>query len=100
MQTIRSLSSDVSPDLARELGISDLAGVLFTSSLQESDNPSPWQVQAAVDETLEGCAHDCAVCAASVAQEAGDHPEQYVRRMRWALRTVTSAYAHTSLMAA
>jgi hypothetical protein len=28
-----------------------------------------------------------------VAQEAGDHPDSYAQRMRWALRAVDRAYA-------
>ncbi|WP_218005917.1 hypothetical protein [Actinomadura hibisca] len=68
---------------------SELAQVLFTSRLQASENPTPEQIRAAIDERLCACGGDRAVCAASVAQEAGDHPESYAVRMRWALRTVT-----------
>jgi len=99
MRTMRNLSS-ASSTAARELSVSDLAEVLFTSPLQESENPGPREVRAAVEETLAACGGDCAVCAAGVAQEAGDHPEDYVRRMRWALRTVESAYCRPSLIAA
>jgi len=99
MRTVRNLSNDVSPELVRELGISDLAEVLFASPLQESDNPSPSRVRAAVEEALAECGGDCTPCAACVAQEAGDHPELYVRRMRLALSTVGSAYAPVSLAA-
>lgn len=99
MPNVRSLSSAVRPE-ATNLSMSDLAEVLFTSPLQESENPTPRQVRAAVEETLQACGGDCAVCAASVAQEAGDHPEDYVRRMRWALRAVEFAYAQRSLAAA
>jgi hypothetical protein len=83
-----------------DLSTSDLAEVLFTSSLQESDNPSPHEVRAAVEEALRVCGGNCAVCAACVAQEAGDHPEGCARRMRWALRAVESAYASPQLLAA
>jgi hypothetical protein len=78
----------------------DLADALFTTVLQESDHPTPAQVRAAIDERLTACHGDCAQCAAGVAQEAGDHPEQFVRRMRWALSTVRRVYnaelAHAS----
>jgi hypothetical protein len=75
----------------------DLADVLFASPLQESENPSPAQVRAAVEASLAHCHGDCSSCAARVAQEAGDHPEEYVRRMRWALRTIANVYSRTEM---
>ncbi|GLW64557.1 hypothetical protein Arub01_28010 [Actinomadura rubrobrunea] len=72
--------------------VAELAQVLFTSRLQESDHPSAEQVRAAVDERLCACGGDRAVCTAFVAQEAGDHPEVYAARMRWALTAVSRAY--------
>ncbi|MBW8482866.1 hypothetical protein [Actinomadura parmotrematis] len=68
----------------------ELARLLFTSCLQESEAPSPAQVRAAIDERLCACGGDGAACAAAVAQEAGDHPDGYAARMRWALRTVAT----------
>ncbi|XVQ10898.1 hypothetical protein ACQP1W_51815 [Spirillospora sp. CA-255316] len=68
--------------------ISDLAQILFASPLQASDQPTPEQVRAAIDERLCACGGDHAPCAAFVAQEAGDHPEAYAVRMRWALQTI------------
>ncbi|MFI0354346.1 hypothetical protein [Actinomadura sp. 9N407] len=70
------------------LSPSDLAQILFASRLQASDHPSPEQVRTAIDERLCACGGDHAPCAAYVAQEAGDHPESYAARMRWALSTV------------
>ncbi|GAA4061389.1 hypothetical protein [Nonomuraea soli] len=67
---------------------SDLAQVLFASPLQPSTDLTPERVRAAI----ETCACDAEACAAYVAQEAGDHPESYVTRMRWALRAVAMAY--------
>lgn len=99
MRTMQYMSTDVRPELTRELGISDLAEVLFASPLQESEDPSPRCVRITVEQTLRECGGSCAPCAACVAQEAGDHPEQYVRRMRWALRMVESAYAPVALAA-
>jgi hypothetical protein len=72
------------------MSIPQLAQVLFTSALQPSDRPSAVQVRIAIDERLSVCGQ--AACAAYVAQEAGDHPEAYAIRMRWALNTVASAY--------
>lgn len=75
-----------------------LAQVLFASALQSSDNPSPAQVRTAIDHQL--CAGDPSRWAAYVAQEAGDHPDCYASRMRWALTTVHKAYDETLLVAA
>jgi hypothetical protein len=68
---------------------SDLARILFASRLQASDDPSPEQVRKAIDEGVCACDGDHVQCAAAlVAQEAGDHPDAYAARMRWALRAV------------
>jgi hypothetical protein len=99
MAATGSSSSDVSPGLVRGLGISDLAAVLFASPLQASDHPSPHEVRAAILEVIQACGGDCDPCVARVAQEAGDHPETYVRRMRWSLRTVEDVYAPANLVA-
>lgn len=64
---------------------SDLAQALFASALQPSQHPSAAQVRDAVAATR-------ADFAARVAQEAGDHPETYATRMRWALATVAEAF--------
>jgi hypothetical protein len=72
---------------------SDLAQILFASRLQASDDPSPEQVREAIDEGLCACDGEHARCAAElVAQEAGDHPEAYAARMRWALRAVSHIF--------
>ncbi|CNF41770.1 Uncharacterised protein [Mycobacterium tuberculosis] len=74
---------------------SDLAEILFCSGLQESDHPSAEQVRAAIDDRIGACGGDdlaCLACLARVAQEAGDHPETYRARMRWALDTVAEIY--------
>jgi len=71
----------------------ELAQILFTSRLQASGRPSPAQVRTAIDGRLAECGDDCATCLASVAQEAGDHPEAYAARMRWALDSVSRAYS-------
>jgi hypothetical protein len=68
------------------LSVPELAQVLFTSPLQESDDPSPGEIRAAIDHSLTA---GCAACVAYVAQEAGDHPEAYATRMLWALNAVT-----------
>ncbi|MEU0520522.1 hypothetical protein [Streptosporangium sp. NPDC006007] len=67
------------------MSVSDLAQVLFASELQASDDPSPDRVRAAIEDRLRACHADLTECAACVAQEAGDHPETYETRMRWAL---------------
>jgi hypothetical protein len=71
----------------------ELAQVLFATALQPSDHLSPFEIREAVTERLCACGGDAAWCAAYVAQEAGDHPETYMIRMRWALSAVTCAYS-------
>ncbi|GGT62895.1 MULTISPECIES: hypothetical protein [Actinomadura] len=74
------------------MNASDLAEILFTSPLQESDRPSAEQVRTAINARLGACGGDSAAWVAAVAQEAGDHPETYLARMRWALSTVHAIY--------
>jgi len=69
------------------LSVTQLAEVLFATPLQESDNPAPAQLRAAVQRTWLAAGADAAPFAARLAQEAGDHPEETARRMRWALKT-------------
>jgi hypothetical protein len=70
----------------------DLAEVLFASTLQESDAPTAAQVRAVIEQGLSAWMEDCTECLARVAQEAGDHPDEFRRRMHWALATVHSVY--------
>lgn len=85
--------SSVSPQQAlADLSRADLADALFTSTLQQHDHPSADQVREAVAAALACFNGDCRGCAACVAQEAGDHPEAYEERMRWALATVDAVY--------
>jgi hypothetical protein len=63
---------------------------LFVSDLQHSQRPSAEQVRAAVVRTVR--AHGAKHCAAVVAQEFGDHPDNAVARMRWARAAVAAAY--------
>jgi hypothetical protein len=74
------------------LSLADLAHALFASPLQELDRPTAAQVRAAVRRVLWRCGGDCSICVGCVAQEAGDHPHEYQRRMRWALEAVRQAY--------
>ncbi|WP_219464331.1 hypothetical protein [Nonomuraea rhizosphaerae] len=74
------------------MNTTELAQVLFSTALQPSDELSPFQIREAVDERLCACGGDASWCAAYVAQEAGDHPDTYVTRMRWALGAVAGAY--------
>lgn len=70
-----------------KLSVVEFAEVLFTTSLQASDHPTPAAVRSAVRQSWTAGGADCTRFAARLAQEAGDHPEQTARRMRWALRT-------------
>ena len=67
-----------------DLTVTEFAEVLFATGLQESEAPSPAQLCAAVCRSWSACGGDCAPFAARLAQEAGDHPEEAARRMRWA----------------
>jgi hypothetical protein len=78
--------------MSATMSVSELATVLFASALQASENPSPNQVRTAIDCGLRACDGGCAECTVYVAQEAGDHPEMYAARMRWALGAVVEAY--------
>jgi hypothetical protein len=73
-----------------DLGLALRAEALFASTLQESDRPSARRVREAVADAVRRMHADG--LAAILAQEAGDHPDLYRRRMRWALRTVAEAY--------
>jgi hypothetical protein len=70
----------------------DLAEVLFVSTLQASETPSASQVRTVVEQGLRAWTEDCMSCVSCVAQEAGDHPDEFARRMHWALDTVRSVY--------
>lgn len=72
------------------LTTSELAEILFCCGLQESDRPTAEQVRTAIDARLG--AGDVSACLCAVAQEAGDHPDTYLKRMRWALTTVSAVY--------
>jgi hypothetical protein len=75
--------------MSATMSVPDLAKVLFATTVQASEEPSPDQVRTAIECRLRACRADFAVY---VAQEAGDHPDTYVARMRWALDTVVRAY--------
>src|SRR6266511_135446 len=67
------------------LSATELAEILFATPLQESDNVAPAQLRAVLKRTWITGGADCDRFAAQLAQEAGDHPEETARRMRWAL---------------
>jgi hypothetical protein len=74
-----------------KLSVTEYAEILFATPLQASDNLASPLLQAAVKRTWIAGGADCGRFAAQLAQEAGDHPEETARRMRWAL----SAAAYT-----
>jgi hypothetical protein len=80
-------------------GASDVeyAEVLFATPLQESDNPGTTQVRAAVLRGIAGHGGDLRWFAERLAQEAGDHPAEAARRMRWALAAVRGAIPEGTL---
>ena len=74
----------------------DLAEVLFVSTLQESEAPTAAQVRTIIEQGLSGWSEYCAACLACVAQEAGDHPDEFARRMHWALAMVQAVYGSSN----
>jgi hypothetical protein len=79
-------------ETTHEPSLVDLAQILFASPLQPLDRPTVPQVRGTVSRALKACGGDYSPYAGYVAQEAGDHPELYQRRMRWALATVGEVY--------
>jgi hypothetical protein len=67
------------------------AEALFASCLQESQRPTFRQVRAVVADTLDRFTPDH--LDSVVAQEAGDHPDLWRRRITWARAAVAAAYA-------
>jgi hypothetical protein len=62
--------------------VEDLAAeALFVSDLQPSESPSRQKVEDAVTRMI--LRHGSDGCAAVVAEEFGDHPDDAVRRMCW-----------------
>ena len=68
-----------------------VADALFASFVQPSEEPDPEAVRTAMTQTLLRLGSDG--CASVVAQEFGDHPATAVRRMRWVLHIMDTAYA-------
>jgi hypothetical protein len=70
-----------------------LARLLFACPVQPSDHPAPAEIRAAVAAQFRRCGSDLTAGLAALAQEAGDHPDYYVARMRWAIQSVDRAWA-------
>lgn len=75
------------------LEMSAFAQLLFTCPVQPSEHPSPAAIRMAVHAQFRRFGGDLTACLAAVAQQAGDHPDCYAERMRWAIRSVDCAYA-------
>jgi hypothetical protein len=71
-----------------------IADALFASALQPSDAPVPATVRATVTAMLLRLGSDG--CAATVAQEFGDHPDTAVRRMGWVRKLMSTTYPDMS----
>src|SRR5215212_4119943 len=69
------------------LTVTEVAEILFSTAVQESEGLAPAQLRAVVTRTWVAAGADCSRFAAQLAQESGDHPEEAARRMRWALHT-------------
>jgi hypothetical protein len=68
------------------------AEALFASDLQPSDRPTDAQVARAIHKSLLARG-GVAGCAAAMAAEYGEHPENAALRMRWALTLARGAHA-------
>jgi hypothetical protein len=77
----------------RELDSYALAQLLFASPIQPSEHPSRAAIRKAMAAQFRCCHGDLKAVLAAVAQEAGDHPDSYVTRMKWAIRSVPRAIA-------
>lgn len=72
--------------------LDDLAAdALFCSPLQPSEDPDTYLVRATVRAQVRHLGE--VGCAALVAQEFGEHPEDSCRRMRWAISLTQDAYS-------
>jgi len=73
-------------------GVQDLAAeALFVSYLQPSQQPTHETVERTVTAMI--LLHGCEGCAAGVAEEFGDHPENAVERMHWVHAELTEPAA-------
>jgi hypothetical protein len=70
-----------------------LAQLLFACPAQPSDHLTPTEIRTALSVQFRRCGGNLTRGLAAIAQEAGDHPDSYVARMRWAIRSVDRAYA-------
>src|SRR5260370_36309733 len=75
-----------------QLELSALAQLLFASPVQPSELSSPTAIRTAVEVQFRTYHGNVAAGLALVAQEAGDPPDCYAARMRWARRAVGIAY--------
>lgn len=71
------------------------AEALFASNLQPSDRPDDDTAADSIAAVLERLG--CDGCAAHVASEFGEHPDQAVARMRWALSVENLLCTHQGI---
>lgn len=77
------LPADDRPHITLDVQI--VAELLFTSKLHPDDGPTNELLCATVVRQLEGCRCNLRCCAADMAAEFGDHPQQSADRMTWCL---------------
>jgi hypothetical protein len=66
-----------------------VAEALFVSDLEPSQNPSEQMIRDAIDRMTQQYGPEG--CAARMASEFGEHPDQAVRRMIWIRRIMDVA---------
>jgi hypothetical protein len=77
------------PESVIIMTVATRAEVLFVSSVQPSDHPSPRDIARAIRITLHTYG-GVSGCATAFATEYGAHPETSADRMRWALSQVSA----------
>ena len=92
IQPVRCSASSRCPDTIRTAR----AEALFLSTLQPSESLSPDRVCRTVATMLRRLGR--AECGSQLAEEYGNHPDTAVARMRWALTTIDTVYATTSVV--
>jgi hypothetical protein len=91
--TVPELPSDafrwaLDNEVMREHATLDLAAVtelLFCSTLDPDDHPSPDEIRDALVRQLDACHCRIGLCLLRVATAAGDHPEAAAERMTWCI---------------
>jgi len=81
------------PEALVPMTVTDLAEILFCSSVQPSEHAAAEEIRAAVTACLRNHHGDVLECAVELAEQYGEDPETTCSRMRWCRETVALAFA-------